>query len=238
MTEGDLLAYRKRLLDAGVSRKIVNRNIRELRDHREDITRVAQQYGSDASSARADAQRQVGTPGVLADAMIARAELRCIFHRHPLMLAVFAPPLMMIAIYVLAVFLLITVGGLVYSPGSAVVVPAPAWMAQVLSAFRTVFMHWLTPLCTLVFCHIAIRAHVRVYYWMLGMFLLCLLGSTVYMQVSMPDPVYAREGSIGVSIGYQHDDSLGMWERLSANLLLCCGFVWYSLWRQRAVEFA
>lgn len=238
MSEQELQEYRNRLLDAGIPREIVDRNIRELRDHKEELTGNALARGLDATAAQGEAQLQLGSAAVLTEAMLARPELRGRLQRHPILWMVVAPPVVLVVIVVLMVLILIASGTLVFVDNPAVVTPPPAWLASLLTGFRMVMMHLLTPLMALVLCRLAIQAHIANRYWVTGMVLLCLLGSSIHMSFELPEPATQTQGMIGVSIAYPVGGFDPLFLRLTANLLLGAGFAWYCLRRERKAELA
>src|SRR5687767_13536858 len=86
-----LLAYKNRLLNAGIPYAVMKRNLRELRDHYDDLLHQALMRGMSDTGARAIAAQQLGDSEQLVNAMLARPELRSKLHRYPRSITILLP---------------------------------------------------------------------------------------------------------------------------------------------------
>lgn len=96
-------ALREKLLKAGIAPRHVRRYLRELDDHLADLTAAEREAGYDTADAAARARARLGEDGELAAAMLARPEFKSWAARWPWLIFGVAPPLMMIALFFVAV---------------------------------------------------------------------------------------------------------------------------------------
>jgi hypothetical protein len=76
-------ALRLELQRGGIAKVYVERTVRELADHFDDLERAALASGSSSEEARQLAQTQLGSERVIASAVFARPELMCWSRRWP-----------------------------------------------------------------------------------------------------------------------------------------------------------
>jgi len=76
-------ALRLELQRGGIAKVYVERTLRELADHFDDLERAALASGSSSEEARQLAHAQLGSARVIASAVLARPELRCWSRRWP-----------------------------------------------------------------------------------------------------------------------------------------------------------
>lgn len=73
----------ERLLHAGIAPRHVRRYVRELSDHFDDLVREEKAHGSSRELAETRALSRLGTDDDLAEAMLARPEMRSLTSRYP-----------------------------------------------------------------------------------------------------------------------------------------------------------
>jgi hypothetical protein len=76
-------ALRLELRRGGIAKVYIERTLRELGDHYEDLERAALDAGRSDEEAAQVARAQLGAPTVIAAAVLARPELRCWSRRWP-----------------------------------------------------------------------------------------------------------------------------------------------------------
>jgi hypothetical protein len=97
------------LLRAGIAPSHVQRYVRELRDHYEDLYRAACESGQKPSAAAHAARTKLGSDDALAESVLAQPELRSIAARYPALVFGVAPFLMWMGLHTLAVWALLGV---------------------------------------------------------------------------------------------------------------------------------
>ena len=236
MDNRELLAYKNRLLDAGIGWRQVRRNLREVKDHYQDLEQQARDGGLEASAAQQRAREQIGDLDQLADAMIA-GNARSLLHRHPVAMTVVLPFMAYIAACILLVLGLIFVVDLLELKSAAENGAMPAWISAFFDAALFTQTWLFTPLLASMLIVFSLRNRVLPRFWLPGLLLLCILGSGSTMVASIPDPATGSEGMLGLSFGYAllnfgHIGMEGNNLRLLLNLLLCGSFVPLYQWLQ------
>lgn len=231
MDNRELLAYKNRLLDAGIAWRKVRRNLREVQDHYQDLARQARDAGFDAAASAKLAREQIGSLEQLADAMIV-SNARSLLHRHPVAMTVVLPFVSYLVMCFLLVAGLMLIIDLPDFKSDAQAAVLPAWIGSFLDMVLLIQAWFLTPLLALLLIMFSIRNRVLPRFWLPGMLLLCILGSGSTMSVSLPDPATDREGMLGLSFGYAfpnpgHIGFEGNNLRLLLNLLLCGSFAMF-----------
>ncbi len=197
-----LLAYRNRLLDAGIARRKVHRNLQEVQDHFRDLEARAQADGLDSDAAAHLARQQLGSLDHLADAMIA-GNTKSLAHRHPIAITVLLPLLSYTAVCLLLLAGLMLAVGLPSAGAQAQAAVLPSWLSA-FADYLTWMQGWLiTPLLASLLIIFSIRNRVPLRYWLLGITLLCIFGSGLSMMISLPDPATGQQGMLGLSFGYR-----------------------------------
>jgi hypothetical protein len=233
MDKSTLRAYKNRLLNAGIQYAVVQRSLRELQDHHHDLQQQALATGLSDAEALALASQQLGDTERLVTAMLERPDLRSTLHRFPIGATVLLP---LLAHFFICAFLLL-----------ALLLPAMTietiglvdlmrshqqWIVNTLELLKVLLMYIVTPIVGSVFAFIAIRSHVSRRFWLTGLVLLCLLGSSLTVHLSWPDPETEEHGMVGVSyvVGHGQPPELRVLTytlRLTINLLLCGCFAWH-----------
>ncbi|MES2626262.1 MAG: hypothetical protein V4628_13340 [Pseudomonadota bacterium] len=232
MAKINLVAYKNRLLDAGVPYALVQRNLRELQDHHHDLQQLALSKGFSNAEALAVASQQLGDYEQLAAAIIERPELRSKLHRFPIGTTVVLPLLAHFFACVLLALALLLPAITIESMGIVDLMRShPQWVTNLLELLKILLMYIITPIVGCVFAFIGIRNHVPRRFWITGLVLLCLLGSSLNVHLEWPDPETAKQGTVGVSysVGYlqSYGKALTYTLRLATNVLLCGCFVLY-----------
>jgi len=223
-----LLSYKNRLLNAGVPYAVTKRNLRELRDHHDDLLQQALARGLSEAEAKAVAAHELGDADQLVAAMLARPELRSRLHRYPRVMTILLPLVAHFAICLLALFVFLC--SVVATQTLEVVVTLQnSWLVTVFEILKITLMYLLTPAlgCWLVF--VGIRDHVPRRFWITGLVLLSLLGSLFQVQEQTADPERGRENSINVAYypGFRQsveEMTITFALRCSITLLLCGAF--------------
>jgi len=240
-----LLAYKNRLLNAGIRYAVVQRNLRELQDHHHDLQQQAVTTGLRGPEASAAASHQLGDPEHLVAAMIERPELRSKLHRFPIGTTVLLPllahfficALLAIGILVPAVFLpVMNNESLSFKE---LVNSHPPWFAICIDLIKVLLMYIITSILGCIFAFIGIRSHVLRRFWLTGCVLLCLFGSSLHVQLAWPDPVTEYKGLVGVHYGVvfgqpPEQQMLTYTLRFTVNLLLCGCFAWHYRRKEQA----
>ena len=91
MASRQFRAFSSRLLDSGVSPKVVSRIVIELQDHYDDLIDEAIANGEPLSQAREAAVARIGDPGMIAEQIFETPELRSWIYRYPRIARVYLP---------------------------------------------------------------------------------------------------------------------------------------------------
>lgn len=91
MADRQVGSISSRLLDSGVSPKVVRRIVIELQDHYDDLIDEAVANGVPLSQAREAADARIGDPGVIAERILETPELRSWIYRYPRIARVYLP---------------------------------------------------------------------------------------------------------------------------------------------------
>ena len=91
MASRQFRALSSRLLDSGVSPKVVSRIVIELQDHYDDLIDEAIANGEPLSQAREAAVARIGDPGMIAEQILETPELRSWIYRYPRIARVYLP---------------------------------------------------------------------------------------------------------------------------------------------------
>lgn len=91
MASRQFRAFSSRLLDSGVSPKVVSRIVIELQDHYDDLIDEAIANGEPLSQAREAAVTRIGDPGMIAEQILETPELRSWIYRYPRIARVYLP---------------------------------------------------------------------------------------------------------------------------------------------------
>ena len=249
MDDFTLLAYKNRLLNAGVRYAVVRRNLRELRDHHLDLQQQALLAGLNDAEAMAAASDQIGDHERLVAAMIERSELRSKLHRFPIGTTVLLP--LLAHFFICALFIIGILMPLVFLPMTnnesssfnELMNSQPQWLVICTGLSKILLMYVVTPILGCVFAFISIRSHVPRRFWLAGCVLLCLVGSSLHVNLAWPDPVTEDKGVVGVSYGPAFGQPLEQQMltytlRFTFNLLLCSCFAWHYHRKEQTREIS
>lgn len=216
----DYPELRRRLLRGGLSKRRVDRLLRELDDHRLALRERALGRGYERREAEAIAAAELGDATSIVEAMLAQPQLRSFSQRRPWLVYGLLPAWVLIAVS--AVTLL----------GTWFMLQGMGWDSQRLrDAIDALFlfvshgMLWLIVLTMLWQAH---RMHVTPGWPVLGSLLTIVLGSALTMQVAWPG-VEGGSGYLNVSYLY------GLRERITAAAMICLllpPFL-FAAWRRR-----
>src|SRR6185437_6900706 len=186
MSQPSFDSLSERLLRAGIAPRHVHRYARELSDHFDDLVREEGEGGAAREFAETQALSRLGSDDILAEAALARPELRSFTARYPW--AVFGlGPLVMLAMAVVAAlflevgiimvlnWLLLDVMG--YTPGSAAAKVANAKVAtEIFTAYNTLAVYGAPLLLAWLFHQIGSQQRMRPAWIVTGVVLVCILG--------------------------------------------------------------
>lgn len=228
MDKLQLLSYKNRLLNLGVPYAVMKRNLRELQDHHDDLLQQALAKGMTDADAKAAAAQQLGDFEQLVNAILARPELRSKLHRYPFSMTILLPLLAHFVVCALLLFALLYPAVATRSLEGAINLQE-SWLVAAFELLKITLMYIITPLMGCYLAFLGIRDHVPQHFWVTGLMLLCLLGSTFHMHVDWGDPETGRAKSVGAtySPGFQQPaEDMGVLFalRFAFNLLLCGAF--------------
>lgn len=194
--EFDLL--RERLLRAGIGSAQAGRYIAELKDHLDDLRAEEQRAGWSPNDAEARAMRRLGYVDALAEAMIARRELRTWSSRAPAAAYVVAPSVVLAA--ATALWLALLVGACNWLRHSA---GAPAdwatWLRPLADGAQWFSNTTLSMVLGWGLAAHAIRQRAPLQWPMLGLVVLAAAGAA--LQVGITLPVGGAPGEIDLGSG-------------------------------------
>jgi hypothetical protein len=211
-----------RLLRGGVGRRHARRYVAELKDHLEDLLADERREGSKMMDAESRAQARLGSPEVLAGAMIARRELRAWSARAPVAAWLVAPSVGLVLCTAL------TMAG---------VVMTSKWIgsADGVVLFSNVVLPVLLGWALVA---MAVRQRSAPVWPVVGLIVLAALGAALQVQVTLPSA--GAHGEIGVASSFA---SLSAWGscagRAALNLALTLTpYAGLGLWRAATVAGA
>lgn len=176
----------ERLLRAGIAPRHVRRYVRELSDHFDDLVREEKEVGAARELAETRALSRLGREDDLADAMLARPELKSLTSRFPW--AVFGlGPVALLALGVAAALylefgLLTFLSWLIndvmgYAPASAAAKVANAQKAtQIFTVYNVLAVYGAPLLFAWLFYRIGAGQRMRLLWIVTGVTLVCVLG--------------------------------------------------------------
>jgi hypothetical protein len=181
------LTYRERLLCAGVAPRHVQRYVRELKDHYEDVLRAELTQGVDLATAQRSAGARLGTEDSLAQSVLERPELRSRSARFPGLVFGVGPVVtwLGIALALICAARLIPEG----TGGPA----APRWRIEAAYALCIFYSRILPVLLGSAAFTAAGRRRLRAYGPIAGAAAVDLLAGTLTVQL------FAASGQLGVS---------------------------------------
>lgn len=206
MGKDNLIQMKNTLLQGGVAYKHVRRFIAELKDHSLDLEHEATINGSDARAAKGEASSRIGDPELLVQEMLQRPELKSYVARYPRIckvLAVVMPVIFYLFINVLLILMIVGIAKLVGSGSIAnteAITPVPDLVIFIITMLKYVVLY-VTPII-LIFIVVSYAVHNQMdpKYYGLGVLLMVVLSSSVFVNLIWPDPINEIQGSINVSI--------------------------------------
>lgn len=224
-----LVELRERLLKAGMAPRHVRRYVRELADHFADVCAEEEALGKSKTEADAAALERLGSSEQLAQAMIAKPELRAWSARAPWAVFGAGPVACLAATYGTACAILFT-GWRIFIPGSGTpFVAIDGWAIPYFGIGR--MLYWGGPLVVgWCIALVAARQRLRVKWPLLGMGVVALIGCLVQVHARRPDATGAwGQVSLGLAVGRSDGAIL----RQLAYALVLFAFVAlpYAIWR-------
>jgi hypothetical protein len=177
MSQLQLDALREKLLVAGVAPRHVRRYLGELRQHFDDLLHAEVGNGASREAAIQAARARLGSDESLANAMLAKPELRSVASRFPWLVFAVLPPLGVVVGFALVVIAtqLVAINGGAYIPRQGFVAPAPAWLVWFLQGTMFAINFLVVPLLGVLLAWIAQRQRMKLLWPLLGMALLLML---------------------------------------------------------------
>ena len=229
--EFDLL--RERLLRAGIGSGQAGRYIAELRDHLDDLRAEEQRAGWSPNDADARAMRRLGYVDALAEAMIARRELRAWSARAPAAAYLVAPSVVLAI--TTALWLALLVGACSWLRHSA---GAPAdwaaWMRPLADGAQWFSNTTLSMVLGWGLAAHAIRQRAPLQWPMLGLVVLAAAGAALQVGVTLPIGGAPGEIDLGSDPAGSAFGLSGYGGRLALNLAATATpLVLFHLWRAK-----
>jgi hypothetical protein len=217
---------RDRLLTAGISPRHVRRYMGELADHFDDLEAEAKRAGNPRPQERA--LERLGAPDDLAQAMIARTELKAWTARAPWAVFLFGPPLLLAVIDFLSIVLVISLVKTIGPPPGQV---APGWLVTLAAAVNLIQVYAVPLLLGWIVAAVATRQRLPSLWPLIGLVAIGIIAGINYLHVEVPlAPGEHGEISFGGSIGRETAF------RVAVNLILTLPL--YFAWRRWQPVFA
>jgi hypothetical protein len=172
---------RNRLLEGGAAPRHVERYLKELAEHLEDL--VAEELESDCGreAAKLAALRRLGDTDSLADAMIGHKAFRSWSHRAPWCVYLLAPLVVVLATNIVTMIVLATIVRVMGSRQVGRPLIVPGWFEPFFTAFTAFVMLLLPLVLSWGISHIAVRQRMRPFWPILGLIVVAACcGLTTY----------------------------------------------------------
>ena len=224
---------KERLLRAGIAPRHVQRYLRELGDHFDDL--VSEETAKDVSrdAAETAARRRLGGDHALAAALLARPELRSFTARYPWAVFCIGSVLTLIATVVLAV--LLEVGFLyahlafIHSDGGPLTSP-PSWLKMSVTAWNWLLTYAAPVIIAAFLCVLGIRQRVSMRWIIFGGAIVCVLGGFHEVGVKWSDIPHRSElYATFVGPHWSRDMIIAGFFHAAANMTLTVGAYWLLL---------
>lgn len=231
MSQPDFTGLREQLLRGGVAQRHVDRTIAELSDHYSDLKSEAVARGLDDTAAAREATTRLGRQEDLVAGVLARPELRSWASRWPWLVYGIMPALSLIGAVILVTFSLAAfVKAGTYMAGTKFI---PPYWVQTLVDTGLAGVKYVGPLLlAAIFAVFAVQRRSQVFWPLIGLAGLCILGGSFSVSVVWPATVEDM-GALNVSTF----PAVGLTEataRSALNLIVVLGaFLW---WRTHRLE--
>jgi hypothetical protein len=238
MSQLQFEALREKLLVAGVAPRHVRRYVGELRQHFDDLLRAEAGNGLSGEAAKRAARVRLGSDTSLANAMLARPELRSVTARFPWLVFGILPPLAVIVGFAAVVIVtqLVAIRGGAYIPRQGFVAPAPAWMVWILQGTMFALNFLVVPLLGALLAWVAQRQRMKLLWPILGMVLLLMLHVHGIFRMDAQGRIGRGFGTIIPLPGLFWSVRFYGPVFLAQAALLCLPLAW--LWRARQKALA
>ena len=229
-------SLRERLLKAGIAPRHVRRYLGELHDHSDDLVREEIAGGATRQAAEANADARLGNDDDLAQAMLARPELRSVAARFPWAVFAVGPVIVIPACLIGAILLEIGIFDLIstfyHNPAH---LPPPAWFTSAVLAYNTIVTWIMPPMLGALLVFIGTRQRVSTSWIVTGAVIACFLGA--FQELSWYDTGYKGELELSSGLGppFPRDLIVGGIARTCADLLLI-SCVWWAMVRRRVFK--
>ncbi len=200
----------EQMLRAGMAPRRVRRMLRELDAHQQDLYEAALSAGLSPEAAALQAERDLGNPGDIVAAALARPELRTMASRCPWAIFALLPSLVLIAGVAAAVLLSLI--------GISTADSMPIWFPKLIDPLFGFVSHGLPPLLAAAVLVVASRRRAVLLWPTLGVLSVIGIGAALSISIQWPTAA-GGDGLLAVSYRY------GMGEAIFALLMLlgCLG---------------
>ena len=194
----------ERLLRAGIAPRHVRRYARELSDHFDDLVREETANGAGRELAEARALSRLGNDEDLANAMLAKPELRSLTARFPWAVFGLVPLAIPVLIAVAALYFEIWfsnhAGGVYsYLTGQAPGPDTARLATQVFTAYNTLAVYVAPLLFAWAFCWLGSRQRMRPAWIITGVAIICVFGG--FQELVFYDKGYVGGGVLSFQSG-------------------------------------
>jgi hypothetical protein len=229
-------SLRRRLLEAGIARHNVDRYLAELNDHLADLAPTLERDGMSRRSAEAAALARIGSLDTLAEAMIARPDLRSWTARAPWAAFLLAPLLGLGAIFAASLALIVFI---VQQHRADPLAPAvlPSWFEAMRMAITGLDLYGLPVLLGWAIVTVALRQRSAALWPLAGAVVVAVIGGALQLDMVLPTaPGLHGEISVGMGLLPPFAEFGNSLARVIANLALTLPI--YLMLRTRDQVFA
>ncbi|MBL8644056.1 MAG: hypothetical protein JNK21_08975 [Rhodospirillaceae bacterium] len=178
----------------GIAPRHVSRYIAELNDHCDDLTQAAQAKGLSRADAERQALAELGSPDDLAQAMLARDDLKTLSARHPMSFFSFGPAVVLVVSFIAAGVLLVGIAltgqAMFGAQTSADLTPEQLavlhGLQPVFNAFAWGLKFLLPSALGWLFLRKAMRQQVDLRWVVLGAALIAVIGGATDLTATLP----------------------------------------------------
>lgn len=211
MKADKLNRLQKKLLQEGIAYRHVQRCLRELRDHYDDLFVQAKVKGLSDQTAACLAEQELGDLDVVAQEMAQCSALKSLGSRFPRTIFLLLPFLTYVTVIIGALLLLAFVMDRYFPSELVAVNPPPDWLIVIVEYVLLFFMHMFAPLISCWTLGYGLRQQIAKKLLYSGVVLLNLFACALLLNVNWPDPQSRDpEGTIGAVLGYGFYDIRGV----------------------------
>lgn len=228
---------REQLLRAGIAPRHARRYIAELRHHHDDLVAEECAHGVTGAAANAAAVARLGSNDELAAALLAKPGMRSVTARYPWLVFAILPPLAVIAGLVLLVIgmQLIGIRTGIYIPRHGYLLPVPVWFVRTVSGVMFAVNFVIVPLAGALLALAAQRQRMKLFWPLLGVALLLLLGVHGGFKVGADERFFRQIGILPFTWGGGPAPITHWPTFLAQAALLCVPLAWLMRARTKTI---